>query len=282
MLVDRIFEICYIELTNINKHMNKYKKWYNNIVKRGQTPRPDLYTENHHIVPDAFYKNRSRSGRTGWLDGNPEDPANKTELTAKEHLVCHWLLTRIYKEGRERHVVLNAVRMLQAKTQKHQRYTSRLTGRLYQRIKEEYSQLQSQRFSGKGNGFYGKKHTPEARAAISQKNTGKKLTEAQIAKQVAAQTGRTRKPFSNEWRNNMAKNHKSKQPDFDGSLKEETKKKIGDKIRGRKQTDEEKARRSAANMGRVKPKKLCPHCNQLIAVNGYARWHGDNCKSLRK
>ena len=33
---------------------------------------------------------------------------------------------------------------------------------------------------------------------------------------------------------------------------------------------------------KVKPKKLCPHCDQLIAVNGYARWHGDNCKSLRK
>lgn len=263
--------------------MNKYKKWYNNIVKRGQTPRPDLYTENHHIVPDAFYKNRTRSGRIGWLDGNPEDPANKTELTAKEHLVCHWLLTRIYKEGRERHVVLNAVRMLQAKTQKHQRYTSRLTGRLYQHIKEEYAQLQSQKFSGKGNGFYGKTHTPEARAAISQKNTGKKLTEAQIAKQVAAQTGRKRAPFSDEWRKKMSDAKQGENNNRYGiTLSSETRKKIGDKIRGRKHSEDEKKRRADAIRGSKREKKLCPHCNQLIAVNTYTRWHGDNCKSLRK
>jgi hypothetical protein len=173
--------------------------------------------------------------------------------------------------------------MLQAKTQKHQRYTSKLTGRLYQHIKEEYAQLQSQRFSGKGNGFYGKKHTPEARAAISQKNTGKKLTEAQIAKQIAAQTGRKRNPFTDEWRLRMSKAKQGENNNRYGvTLTSETRKKIGDKIRGRKQTDEEKARRGAANMGKVKPKKLCPHCNQLIAVNGYVRWHGDNCKSLRK
>ena len=61
-------------------------------------------------------------------------------------------------------------------------------------------------------------------------------------------------------------------------VSEETKKKIGDKIRGRKQTDEEKEARRIANLGKKREKKQCPHCNQLVAVNGYARWHGDNCK----
>ena len=60
-------------------------------------------------------------------------------------------------------------------------------------------------------------------------------------------------------------------------LSEATRQKIGDRIRGRRQTDEEKARRAEANKGKVKPKKLCPHCNQMIAVNTYPRWHGDNC-----
>ena len=54
-------------------------------------------------------------------------------------------------------------------------------------------------------------------------------------------------------------------------------KKIGDKLRGRKQTDEEKLTRSLANMGKKREKKLCPHCDRLVAVNGYARWHGANC-----
>jgi hypothetical protein len=63
-------------------------------------------------------------------------------------------------------------------------------------------------------------------------------------------------------------------------VSEETRKKIGDKIRGRKQTTEEKARRAEANRGKAKPKKLCSHCGQMIAVNTYSRWHGSNCASI--
>ena len=69
------------------------------------------------------------------------------------------------------------------------------------------------------------------------------------------------------------KNHR-----YGVEVSEETRRKIGDKIRGRKQTQEEKARRAEANRGRVKPKLLCPHCQQLIAVNTYPRWHGDQCR----
>ena len=139
--------------------------------------------------------------------------------------------------------------------------------------------ISSTQLSGKGNGFYGKTHTEEARQAIREKNTGKKLTEEQIARQVAAQTGRKRAPFSEEWRAKMAVKKKGKNnPRFGVELSEETRRKIGDRIRGRKQTPEEKARRAAANRGRVKPKLLCPHCQQMIAANTYPRWHGDQCK----
>jgi hypothetical protein len=66
-------------------------------------------------------------------------------------------------------------------------------------------------------------------------------------------------------------------PRYGVELSQETRQKIGDRIRGRKQTDEEKAHRGAANRGKVKPKLLCPHCQQMIAVNTYPRWHGDRC-----
>jgi hypothetical protein len=247
--------------------MNKYEKWYNQITSRGQTRVTDQRTESHHIIPKCL--------------GGSNDSDNLTNVTLREHFICHWLLTKIH-QGKHRHQMLKALWMMRAENQNQTRYNSKITSRVYAKLKEEYSVLQSQRVSGENNPMWGKTHSEKARALIKQKNTGKKLTEEQIAKQVVAQTGRKRKPFNDDWLDKMSKNHKSKQPGFDGSLKEETKKKIGDKIRGRKQTDEEKARRSAANMGKVKPKKLCPHCNQLIAVNGYARWHGDNCKSLRK
>ena len=64
-------------------------------------------------------------------------------------------------------------------------------------------------------------------------------------------------------------------------VSEETRKKIGDKIRGRKQTDKEKEKRRVANLGKTRTKKQCQHCQQSVAVNGYARWHGNNCKQAK-
>ena len=247
--------------------MNKYTKWYNQITDRARNRIVEGYTERHHIKPRSL----------GGTDNND----NLVELTAREHFICHWLLVKM-TTGEEHYKMLNALRMMRAEKSGQQRYETAITSRVYESIKQEYAQLQSVLRSGKGNGFYGKTHTEEARQAIREKNTGKKLTEEQIARQVAAQTGRKRAPFSEEWRAKMAVKKKGKNnPRFGVELSEETRRKIGNKIRGRKQTPEEKARRAEANRGRAKPKLLCPHCQQLIAVNTYPRWHGDNCRQQK-
>jgi hypothetical protein len=167
------------------------------------------------------------------------------------------------------------------RAEKHgqRRYETAITGRVYDSIKTEYARLQSERIRGEKNPMWGRTHTEEARKLISEKNTGKKLTEDQISRQVAAQTGRKRAPFTEEWRAKMAEKKKGENnPRYGVELSEETRRKIGDKIRGRKQTDEEKARRAEANRGKTKPKILCPHCHKMIAVNTYPRWHGTNCR----
>jgi hypothetical protein len=178
--------------------------------------------------------------------------------------------------------MLNALRMMRAEKSGQHRYNTKITGRVYARLKEEYSILQSEKNKGAGNGFYGKQHTEEAKRRISEANAGRKQTAEEKQKQIESQTGKKRDSFSEEWKENLSKNHKSKQPGFDGTIKEETRKKIGDKIRGRKQTEEEKRARGLANLGKIKPKKLCPHCQQLIAVNTYPRWHGDRCRTVKK
>ena len=61
--------------------MSKYEKWYNNIVAMGLVARPTIRTTRHHIIPESFFKNRTRKGPPGWLDGNPEDTSNFTFLT---------------------------------------------------------------------------------------------------------------------------------------------------------------------------------------------------------
>ena len=247
--------------------MNKYSRWYNQIVKNSQNRVTEGYTERHHIQPRSL--------------GGTDDKSNLAELTAREHFICHWLLTKM-TSGEDHYKMLNALRMMRAEKSGQQRYETVITSRVYESIKKEYSQLQSERIRGENNPMWGKTHTDEARRAIKEKNTGKKLTEEQVARQVSAQTGRKRKPFSDEWRTNMAeKKQGENNPRYGATVSDETKQKMREKALGRKQSKETIAKKIAATQGKKREKKLCPHCNQMIAVNTYPRWHGANCSSLK-
>lgn len=61
-----------------------YKQIYTNLVTRGKTQRKLNYTEKHHIIPKC--------------KGGTDEEDNLTTLTAREHYLCHLLLTRIYPE----------------------------------------------------------------------------------------------------------------------------------------------------------------------------------------
>jgi len=243
--------------------MDKYTCWYNQIVERARRRITEDYTEAHHIQPRSL--------------GGTDDIDNLVELTAREHFICHWLLVKMTK-GEDHYKMLNALRMMRAEKHGQQRYETKITSRVYESIKIEYARLQSKRLRGKNNPMWGKTHTEEARKAISEKNTGKTLTEDQIAKQVAAQTGRKRKPFSYEWRARMSESKRGEKNNRYGvELSEETKQKIREKATGRKQSEETIRKKADAIRGRAKPKILCPHCQKMIAVNTYPRWHGDRC-----
>ncbi len=58
----------------------------------------------------------------------------------------------------------------------------------------------------------------------------------------------------------------------------ETKTQIAESLRGHKQSAEHVAKKAAASRGTKREKIQCTYCNELIAVNMYKRWHGDNCK----
>ena len=244
--------------------MNKYTRWYNQIVEQAQNRITEGYTERHHIQPRSL--------------GGADTPDNLVNLTAREHFVCHWLLTKM-TAGEDRYKMLNALRMMRAEKHGQQRYATAITGRVYESIKQEYARLQSERIRGEKNPMYGRTHTEEAKRAIKEKNTGKKLTEEQVARQVAAQTGRKRSPFSEEWRDKMSESKQGEKNNRYGiQVSEETKQKIREKAIGRKQREETVRKKADAIRGKSKPKKLCPHCEEMIAVNTYSRWHGDKCK----
>lgn len=245
--------------------MNKYEKWYNQITSTGKKYRePGL--ERHHIVPRS-------------LGGN-DDIENITFITPRAHFVCHWLLIKIHPAGEEHWKMLNALRMMRAENPNQKRYNTKITSRVYAKLKEEYALIQSKRVKGENNPNYGKYWTDKQKQEHSQKIKGRVQPPAEKDRQIAAMSGRKREPFSAEWIQKLSEAKRGEKNNRYGvEVSAETRKKIGDKIRGRVQTEEEKARRGAANKGKVKPKKLCPHCQQHIAVNAYARWHGDRCRT---
>ncbi len=252
--------------------MNKYKNWYNQITSNGKKYRePGL--ERHHIIPRS-------------LGGN-DDVENITFITPRAHFVCHWLLIKIHPAGEEHWKMLNALRMMRAENPNQKRYNTKITSRVYAKLKEEYALLQSEKVKGENNPMFGDKfyRTEEGKLKQSQaikcvKNPAKR---PEVGQKISeSKLGKKREPFSQEWRDKLSQAGSGENNSRYGvEVSAETRKKIGDKIRGRVQTEEEKARRGAANKGKVKPKKLCPHCQQHIAVNTYARWHGDRCRTLQ-
>jgi hypothetical protein len=249
--------------------MNKYQTWYQNITDRARDRKLDCYTEKHHIIPRSL--------------GGTDDADNLVDLTAREHFVCHWLLVKM-NSGEDRAKMVYALRMMRAEKSGQQRYKTKITARVYETIKQEYALMQSTKVSGKNNPMFGDKFyrsedgKQRQKLAISGNSNGSKQPLAR-KKIQDSKLGKTREPFSDEWRSKMsAAKQGENNKRFGVEVSVETRKKIGDKIRGRKQTDEEKKRRADAIRGSKREKKLCPHCNQLIAVNGYARFHGDNCR----
>ena len=247
--------------------MNKYEKWYQRITANGKQAREPGY-ERHHILPRSL--------------GGTDDKANITYITAREHFVCHWLLTKIHSTGEEHWKMLNALRMMRAENPRQQRYSTKITSRVYARLKEEYSQLQSERVKGKNNPNFGKSWTEAQKRAHSEKIKGRVQPTEEKDRQIAAMVGRKRAPFSQEWIEKLSDAKKGENNSMYGKAhKESSKELMRERALGRKQSAETIQKKADAIRGSKREKKQCPHCQQPVAVNTYPRWHGDNCKERK-
>lgn len=248
--------------------MNKYEKWYQHIIANGKQARESGY-ERHHILPRSL--------------GGTDDKSNITFITAREHFICHWLLIKIYPTGEEHWKMLNALRMMRAENPNQKRYNTKITSRVYAKLKEEYSQIQSERVKGEKNPNFRKYWTEEQKQAHSEKIKGRIQPAEEKDRQVAAMVGRKRAPFSQEWIEKLSDAKKGENNIMYGKThKESSKELMRERALGRKQSEETIKKKADAIRGIKREKKLCPHCNQQIAVNTYARWHGDRCQYLDK
>jgi|688.fasta_scaffold112031_1 hypothetical protein len=105
---------------------NKYTTWYNNIIQRAQSRvlSADTYTEKHHIIPRS-------------LDGN-DLTSNLVRLTAREHFVCHLLLTKMTTGLHLRSMCYAAWQMTHINGRPRYNASSRVYAYLRKKLSESY------------------------------------------------------------------------------------------------------------------------------------------------
>jgi len=137
---------------------NKYTICYYNIVNRAKSrasTRKDAkklfgYTEKHHIIPKAL-------GGTNTVD-------NLVYLTAREHFICHLLLTKMV-DGKAQHQMVKAAHLMTIATTKHTRHSC--SSRIFEMLKRDAATAHSKLTKGKP------KHTKSSREILSRKSMGR-------------------------------------------------------------------------------------------------------------
>lgn len=170
---------------------------YNNLIATRQHLRSEReisknsgqYFENHHIIPKCL--------------GGSNDADNLVLLTAREHLIAHLLLWKIYG-GKLFYAIW---RMTNSQQSQHYKINSRL----YEQLKIQ--QHKNNKRSGKDHWNYGKQHTLEAKAKMREAKIGKtgprkgcKLSEETKQKLRDANTG---KKLSKETKQKISKHSRT-------------------------------------------------------------------------
>jgi hypothetical protein len=134
---------------------NKYTRIYYTIIQQAQIRvKPETYTENHHIIPKSL--------------GGDNSKDNLVALTAREHFVCHLLLTKM-TEGDARSKMAMAVFYLTGRGKAKERNNVIKSSRLYQKLKEDFAIYNSKQHKGCKQ----PPRTTETRQRLTESKTGK-------------------------------------------------------------------------------------------------------------
>jgi hypothetical protein len=184
---------------------NKYTNWYYKIISNAQLRVSTGYVEKHHIIPRSL--------------GGSDNNSNLVKLTAREHFICHWLLTKS-TDGNNKEKMIYALHRMQGQNKHHNRYETKITARVYENVRIQHAQIHSKNMKGciawnKGL----TKETSDSVARMGQKSGNfipwnKGILAPSIS---AGKTGKKRKPFTDAWLNNMSNANKGKIPWNKGS-----------------------------------------------------------------
>jgi hypothetical protein len=140
---------------------NKYTRTYYSLISKAKsrnfkTRKSAIsslgYVERHHITPKSL--------------GGDNSKTNLVYLTAREHFIAHWLLTKMMATQENYNKMVNAfwaMKLKGKKQQKKYRYSTKITSRVFEKLKLLRKEMMSKKMSGDGNPMSG-------RSAITENN----------------------------------------------------------------------------------------------------------------
>lgn len=194
---------------------NKYTRWYYQIIDQARFRPITGYTESHHVIPKCI--------------GGKDTKDNRVILTAREHALCHWLLTKM-TSGTDRGKMFYALRALVVMKSPVQNRFSKVPTKTIAKAREEAS------------------------AYSSKVQSGRKRSQESIEKQRATMTGRT---YSAEWRAAISAGTKGIKKSLEHTEKNRQ------AHLGKKLSDEHKANISKGGTGRL----VSQNTREIISQN---------------
>lgn len=268
---------------------NKYTGCYYRIITRAKDRTLLEYNEQHHIIPKSL--------------GGSNNKENLVKLTAREHFICHWLLTKMVV-GNSYHKMVNALwAMCKLKNKCHQRIN--ITSRCYEKLKKDRSVVLSEMYKGESNPFYGKCHSDNTKEKMKSRvvtDSTKELMSAQQKERFNKSFGTfLGKIHSKESKEKMRQSRLGKKDSDEVRMKKsiaaknrppvsaETREKLRIALSGRPGLTREKngffgkhhseeQREKKRQEKLAAPKIKCYYCNKEIDPMNYGRWHGNKCK----
>ena len=224
---------------------SKYTRWYYNIIDRAVTRKlsMDIYKETHHVIPRCL--------------GGGDNTDNLVDLTAREHFICHWLLTKMTNGADQKKMAYACKMMMHSHGHGQQRY--RITSSVYESLKQNLNTILKNRVFT--DSWREKLKISAQRRA---RNEGPEQKAIRSANRISGNKKRAgiKRPEQSGSKNHFYGKgfHGEANPFF-----------------GKHHTEE-----TLAKLRKPQPKYSCPHCNAIVGgKSNFVRWHGDSCKVLK-
>jgi len=223
---------------------SKYTRWYYDIVDRAKSRKLplDTYKETHHIIPRCL--------------GGGNNIGNLVDLTAREHFVCHWLLTKMVSGVDQQKMAYACKRMMHSKNSSQSRY--QITSRIYENLKIQLNvMLRNRQFS--------ESWKEKLKQAARKRADNESIDAKEIRRKTMISANKSRKG-EKRLATTGDKNHM-----FGVRLTGES-----NHFFGKKHTDD-----TIAKLKVPKPKLQCQHCKKVVGGRAnLVRWHNDNCQLM--